>query len=502
MNLTRRFSITHGFIALLSVAIVLAVMIGGAHFLFLSEARDAQRRQVEAFALAARESYFAHEDVAVLNFIRMAVKDDTVVFAAYTGEKGKTRLVMPSSLEGENLTAGVKVLPNSSEEVALLSLTRLVLSDSSDEKNEELATGLKVLPDGRQVEILSLPVEASGKAVAAVFMAYDPALVEEKVRSQVEEWVGLGLVGGGAAMCVALVVSVLLARHLALPLRRIQAGTREVRAGKLDKLVDVKRSDEIGALARDFNDMVLKLKELEAMKRDFVAGVTHDFGTPLHAIRTALELLQEGKPGPLTNQQAEYLLMVSNSTIQLTSFINNLLTTARIEAAKSEPYYESLDVMALAQEVVNLYRPQAQKKGVELLVFNEASAPRVVTDAVMFRQILTNLISNAMKYTLEGSITVILAEAGGNFVLKVMDTGIGIDPKNQELIFDRFFRVRQPKDFPVQQGSGLGLSIVKGLAEAMGGSVSVESRLGAGATFTVRLPKRFAGLPAGKEARY
>jgi signal transduction histidine kinase len=336
MNLTRRFSLTHGFIALLSVAIVLAVMIGGARFLFLNEARDSQRRQVDAFALAARESYFAHEDVAVLNFIRMAVKDEIVVFAAYTGEKGKTRLVMPSSFQGQNLTAGAKVLPNGSE-VEMLSLTRLVLPDSS--QGQELAMGLKTLPDGRKVEISSLPVEASGKIVGAVYMAYDPAKVEERVRAQVGKWVGLGMAGGASAMGVALLVSVLLARQLAAPLRRIRAGTQEVRSGKLDKLVDVKRSDEIGDLARDFNDMVLKLKELETMKRDFISGVTHDFGTPLHAIKTALELLQEGKAGPLTDRQAEYLLMVSNSTIQLTSFVNNLLTTAKIEAAKSEPYY-------------------------------------------------------------------------------------------------------------------------------------------------------------------
>jgi signal transduction histidine kinase len=148
--------------------------------------------------------------------------------------------------------------------------------------------------------------------------------------------------------------------------------------------------------------------------------------------------------------------------------------------------------MAMALEVANHNRAQAQKQGLELQVINEASSPRMVTDAVMFRQILTNLISNAMKYTPEGNITVLLTEEGENYVLKVKDTGIGIDPKNLELIFDRFFRVRQPKEFPVQQGSGLGLSIVKGLAEAMGGSISVESRLRAGTTFTVRLPKRSA----------
>ncbi|HEY5038620.1 MAG TPA: HAMP domain-containing sensor histidine kinase, partial [bacterium] len=283
-------------------------------------------------------------------------------------------------------------------------------------------------------------------------------------------------------------------RQLARPLKRIRAGTQEVRLGKLDKLVDVNRSDEIGDLARDFNTMVVKLKELEAMKRDFVAGVTHDFGTPLHAIKNASEMMQEGMAGPLTDQQAEYLLMITNSTIQLTSFVNNLLTTAQIEAAKSEPFYEPLDIQALAMEVINLYRAQAQKQGLELLVLNEASSTNVVSDVVMLRQILTNLVSNAMKYTLKGSVTILLNQETRNFVIKVKDTGVGIDPKHKDMIFDKFFRVRQPKEFPARQGSGLGLSIVKGLAESMGGSVSLESRLGQGTTFTIRLPMRPEGL--------
>jgi two-component system phosphate regulon sensor histidine kinase PhoR len=123
-------------------------------------------------------------------------------------------------------------------------------------------------------------------------------------------------------------------------------------------------------------------------------------------------------------------------------------------------------------------------------VVQELATTSFVTDVTMFRQILTNLVSNAMKYTLQGGITVRLGGETKSFILKVSDTGVGIDPKNQELIFDRFFRVRQPKDFPARQGSGLGLSIVKGLVDSMGGSISVESRPGAGSTFTVRLPWR------------
>jgi signal transduction histidine kinase len=232
------------------------------------------------------------------------------------------------------------------------------------------------------------------------------------------------------------------------------------------------------------------LKELEAVKRDFIAGVTHDFGTPLHAIKNALEYLQEKKAGPINGKQAEYLLMISNNTHQLTAFINNLLTTARIEAAKVDPFYEPVDALALTREVVDLYKPQAEKKGIQLELSNEEPSLSMVTDVTMFRQILTNLVSNAMKYTPEGNVTLNLSKRDGFTTLKVSDTGIGIAPEHQTLIFDKFFRVRQPKSFPVAQGTGLGLSITKGLAEAMGGTVLVKSEPGKGTTFTVKLPRR------------
>jgi signal transduction histidine kinase len=285
-------------------------------------------------------------------------------------------------------------------------------------------------------------------------------------------------------------VSWLASRTLVKPLQKISEGTRLVRQGKLDSLVQVQRSDEIGDLARDFNSMVLQLKELDAMKRDFVSGVTHDLGTPLHAIRSAANFLQNGKGGALTDKQGEYLLMISNNTTHLIGFINNLLTVARIEAAKVEPYLEAVDVMTHLNELTALYQSQAQAKGLTLSLVKKAPYVSLISDVTMFRQIAQNLLSNAIKFTDEGTIEMTVLEANGDFILEVKDSGIGIDPQYQGLIFDKFFRVKQPKDFQTREGSGLGLSIVKGLTTALGGAVKVESALGRGALFTVRLPKQ------------
>lgn len=463
MNLAQRLSFTHGLIALLAVAVTLGVMMGGARYLFWNEIAESQQKQLAGFALAARESFFAHEDVATLNFMRMAAKDETVVFAAFVDGGARNRLALPSAFQDADLTPGPRLLS-----------------------------------DGRRAEVLASKVEGGGQPIGTVALAYDTDKLEARVRAQVGKWVGLGAAAGACAILLALVFSVLVSQSLVRPLRRIRAGTDQVRAGKLDKLVEVDRSDEIGALARDFNSMVVRLKELEAVKRDFVAGVTHDFGTPLHAIRNALEFLEEGKAGPLTDKQSEYLLMISNNTLQLTAFINNLLTTAKIEAAKAEPFFESLDSLALAREVVALYQPQAQKLGIGLRLANEEPSLFLVTDATMFRQILVNLVSNAMKFTLQGGVTIEVSKDEGFATLQVADTGVGIAPEHLELVFDRFFRVRQPKDFPVRQGSGLGLSIVRGLAEAMGGAVHVESQKGKGTTFTVKFRRH---SPTGSDSK-
>jgi signal transduction histidine kinase len=181
-------------------------------------------------------------------------------------------------------------------------------------------------------------------------------------------------------------------------------------------------------------------------------------------------------------------LLISNNTIQLTAFINNLLTTASIEAAKAEPYYELFDLAALAQEVVDLFQASAENKGLTLKLETVPSLS-MVSDVTMMRQIITNLVSNAIKYTERGSAVLSLSEVGDIFIISMNDTGIGIDPQHHEMIFDKFFRVRQPKGFGIQQGSGLGLAIVKGLVETLKGSVSVESELGKGSTFTLRLPR-------------
>jgi signal transduction histidine kinase len=168
---------------------------------------------------------------------------------------------------------------------------------------------------------------------------------------------------------------------------------------------------------------------------------------------------------------------------------------AKIEAGKVQPFAQTFDPVEAAEEVFGLYQGQAQEAGIKLAIIKPAQPFVLMADRLQFKQMLLNLLTNALKFTDEGSVTMSL-EKNENFLeVRVTDTGIGIDPAYHVLIFDKFFRVRQPEGGSVRKGTGLGLSIAKGLAEAHGGSLAVESALGQGSTFILRLPGARVGRP-------
>jgi len=466
MKLTTRFFLSHSGVVLVALLVSFFLVYEGSRLFYLRQAKQSQGQAIADFALAAKESLIQHEDVAVLNFMKSVVKNPTLAYSAYSNPTAGNPVVLPPEFQ--------KLVSFSGD---------LKFSPSNGPNQRRLPNGLEVLEWTSAVQI-------GNGTTGRVWLGYSLPAMAKDLEDQSAKWMRLELEAGAAALLVGLLVSVTLGRQMAAPLGKIRDGIQLVRSGKLGSLVGVKRKDEIGDLARDFNSMVVQLKELDEMKRDFMAGVTHDLGTPLHAIRSAINYLQAGDAGPLTEKQSEYLLMVSNSTSHLTAFINNLLTTARIEAAKVDPYPEPVDVFAHVKELVTLYQPQAVENGVRLGLVKKNQYISLVADVTMFRQIVLNLISNALKFTPHGEVEVILSEEDGDFILEVRDTGIGIDPMHTQLIFEKFYRVHQPAGTPARQGSGLGLTIVKGLTEAHGGRVVVESVLGKGSNFKVILPKQ------------
>jgi len=232
-----------------------------------------------------------------------------------------------------------------------------------------------------------------------------------------------------------------------------------------------------------------KLKELDEMKRDFVSNVTHELKSPLTAIQSCVEFLLKKRGGELTRFQMDYLVMVQNNSARLTRFITQLLDISRIEAAHLDLYKEEVSLPNLAQEIALLFGPYADEKDVKIRVSAHPDMPEIMADQDKIKQVLTNLISNALKFTDQGEIIMYISDKPDCIEVKVSDTGVGIPKEAIPKLFDKFYQVKETHKVKKYGGTGLGLAIVKGIVDAHGGRVSVESEVGKGTQFTFTLPK-------------
>jgi hypothetical protein len=232
-------------------------------------------------------------------------------------------------------------------------------------------------------------------------------------------------------------------------------------------------------------------------KSQFLAVMSHELRTPLNAILGFTDLLAGEISGPLTVGQREHLDRIRTSSWHLLTLIDQLLSLSRIEAGKTDLYLESVDVAALGRECARLIEPTAESKGLRLLVDVPMEPLRTYTDAGKVRQILLNLLQNAVKFTDSGELELAMRKEGAWIHTSVRDTGIGIAPDHADRVFELFTQV-EPASSRGRGGTGLGLSVTRQLARLLGGDVELESQLGRGSLFTVRLPARDEAIPAGR----
>jgi two-component system phosphate regulon sensor histidine kinase PhoR len=232
------------------------------------------------------------------------------------------------------------------------------------------------------------------------------------------------------------------------------------------------------------------IKELDRMKSDFIAMVSHELKAPLTAIQQQILIMAEGLLGATTEKQTEVLLRIKVRTNNLLTLIKNLLDLSCIEAGKIVQCKEPLQLNDIAEKVTELLDMQADKKNISLKLKKAKNLPIIDADPNNMEEIFTNLVSNAIHYTPGGGEVVIKTGRQGEYVkIEVSDTGIGIKEEDLPRIFDKFYRVQSDQTRMVA-GSGLGLSIVKGIVEAHLGKIDVVSQVGKGTTFKVLLPQK------------
>lgn len=344
-------------------------------------------------------------------------------------------------------------------------------------------------------------------------------------------------VGIFAAMVVPLMV--MLDREIFNPLRQIEAILKQRIAGDLDAHVDIMGDNEIGRVASVINHMfetfstseaarqehehrvMLYAQELEgktleletaraaadqanSMKGQFLANMSHEIRTPMNGIIGMTELMLQT---PITTKQKHYAETVLHSAEALLTLINDILDLSKVESGKLELEPVIFDMLKLCHEVVNLFSIKAQSKAVTLALDYAQDAPRyVVGDQVRVRQILSNLVSNAVKFTNKGRVVVSVEtdNSGDNslsvaaFRMKVTDTGIGISQEAQQKLFEKFAQA-DASTTRKYGGTGLGLVICKQLVLMMGGEIGLMSKIDEGSAFWFTLKLRHAATPLNGE---
>lgn len=331
----------------------------------------------------------------------------------------------------------------------------------------------------------ALPVEVEDEIVGYVVLRTD-AFREQPVESAfLARLTQTLLVGSVAFVSIALVLGYFIARSLTRPLHQLTNATRKVAAGELDVTVDVTSKDELGELAQAFNSMNQRLAQSRDLRRQMTADIAHELRTPVSVILGYADGLKD-KVIPASEETFE---LIQEQAEQLEHLIEDLRTLTRVEAGELNLELTLCDPIPLAKRTLAAYKHQAE--GLEVALHFEAqdTIPPILIDPDRFKQVLSNLLSNALQYTPSGGQITLAIKSDEQVVsVIVTDTGPGIPREDHAKIFMRFYR-RDTSRSRDTGGSGLGLSIAKSLVERQGGHIRVASEAGKGTSFTIEFPR-------------
>jgi heavy metal sensor kinase len=347
-------------------------------------------------------------------------------------------------------------------------------------------------PDAPTYESVSLEVRR-WRVISAVVVGPDGPMTVQVARSLAEydhessELLLTFLMAGPLTLLVAVGGGYFLARRALAPVQKMTRTANQIGAERLNQRIDVDNpDDELGALAQTLNRMIERLERSFTEMQRFTADAAHELRTPLAVIRNEAEVALRS-----TRTTEEYSRVLENlleETNRLSSLADQLLFLCRQDAGLQPRTEEGIAMADLLADVVSNMQLVAQERVVALaLVANEPW--RLTGDSRQLRRVFYNLLDNAIKYTCAGgTVSITSRSAGGERVVVIADTGIGIPPEHLPRIFDRFYRV-DPARSGEANGAGLGLPICRSIVRSTGGEITVESRLGIGTTVTVRFPE-------------
>ena len=355
---------------------------------------------------------------------------------------------------------------------------------------------LRLEPDGPKLHYALRYVTDAGPQFGAILAGANLRTAElsaEQLLSTIALILPLGLVA-------ALLMGSWIARRALAPVDRIITEVREITDGRSlhRRLAEPMVKDELGRLTETLNQMMTRLERSFAALRRFTADASHELKTPLTVLRAGVEraITMPSLPSEALAALEETLQEIN----RMTELVEALLMLARADEGTAPLHRETVDLRAIVEETGETGELLAAEAGVNMEVATPADPVIVPVDASRIRQLILNLLTNAVKYTpAGGSVRLQLGPSNGRVTLTVADSGVGIAPGDLPHIFDRFWRADSARTRTGERsGTGLGLAICKWIAEAHGGTIDVQSRPGRGTTFTVTLPRETtAPTPGG-----
>jgi len=342
--------------------------------------------------------------------------------------------------------------------------------------------------DHRRKSIISQITSALQSSLETHQALVSAALKESMERAHQAErlttWLGM------AAVVIGVGLAALATYTIVSPLRRLQDHIRQIGEGEFKHRIQVAVPSDLRDLVEAVRSMATKLQALDDMKAEFLSHMTHELRSPMTAIHAGTQLLLEGIPGPISNEQRNTLDIMEQSSREVIRMISGLLDLAKFESGMMEYHFASVDPMRQVHAAVQKVQLFAAREHIQIMVNGPSEPVQVRADEMRIQQVLDNLLSNALKFSPEGALVCLKLEpdAEKNTVrISVSDTGQGITPESLPHIFDNFYGGSTSVRTKVS-GSGIGLALAKKVVEGHGGRIWAESEVGKGTTMNVVLP--------------
>ena len=327
---------------------------------------------------------------------------------------------------------------------------------------------------------------ANGKDAMIVVYMHTPVGEVIEARITVIQYF---LMSGGVAIVIAVLLIYIFSLRLSRPLKQIKSAAAKIANGEFEKRLNIKSKDEIGELARTFNQMAIALQNLEEMRRGFIANVSHELRTPMTSIRGFIEGILDGTIPP--ERQNHYLTIVRDETNRLNRLVNDLLDLAKMEAGELTLNILQVDINELVRKCIIKLETILLEKDLTVDADFEEEDMLVKADADAIERVLYNLMHNAIKFTpVGGNIKIMTRMQKDKIEVTVQDNGIGIDENEVDMIWDRFYKTDKSRSKD-KTGTGLGLAIVRNIINEHGQNIWVESKSGEGTSFTFTLERSY-----------